>query len=152
MIRRPPRSTLFPYTTLFRSPVAETGEVLRGQLLHLVGGVATLEVAAEGPPLGGLGEDDRGLTLVLHRRLERRVDLAVVVPAAGEVPDLLVAHVLDELAGAGVPAEEVLADEGAVLGLVGLVVAVRRLVHEVDQRAVAVGGQQRVPLDRKSVV
>src|SRR3712207_8537611 len=24
MIRRPPRSTLFPYTTLFRSPVEET--------------------------------------------------------------------------------------------------------------------------------
>src|SRR3712207_8488602 len=28
MIRRPPRSTLFPYTTLFRSPAA-------GQVLHL---------------------------------------------------------------------------------------------------------------------
>src|SRR5436305_7776522 len=25
MIRRPPRSTLFPYTTLFRSHIAETG-------------------------------------------------------------------------------------------------------------------------------
>src|SRR5688572_31576276 len=25
MIRRPPRSTLFPYTTLFRSPPAEVG-------------------------------------------------------------------------------------------------------------------------------
>src|SRR5258708_13239329 len=25
MIRRPPRSTLFPYTTLFRSPVASDG-------------------------------------------------------------------------------------------------------------------------------
>src|SRR5256885_14584253 len=25
MIRRPPRSTLFPYTTLFRSPEADTG-------------------------------------------------------------------------------------------------------------------------------
>src|SRR3712207_8177639 len=25
MIRRPPRSTLFPYTTLFRSPVATAG-------------------------------------------------------------------------------------------------------------------------------
>src|SRR3712207_9359030 len=25
MIRRPPRSTLFPYTTLFRSPASETG-------------------------------------------------------------------------------------------------------------------------------
>src|SRR2546430_12716286 len=27
MIRRPPRSTLFPYTTLFRSPRAGTNEV-----------------------------------------------------------------------------------------------------------------------------
>src|SRR3989442_15191840 len=26
MIRRPPRSTLFPYTTLFRSPAAGSGE------------------------------------------------------------------------------------------------------------------------------
>src|SRR2546430_13175165 len=26
MIRRPPRSTLFPYTTLFRSPLGEVGE------------------------------------------------------------------------------------------------------------------------------
>src|SRR5206468_12887620 len=26
MIRRPPRSTLFPYTTLFRSPVGDLGE------------------------------------------------------------------------------------------------------------------------------
>src|SRR2546426_5993954 len=26
MIRRPPRSTLFPYTTLFRSPLRHTGE------------------------------------------------------------------------------------------------------------------------------
>src|ERR1041384_8531890 len=30
MIRRPPRSTLFPYTTLFRSPLA----VLRGDRRH----------------------------------------------------------------------------------------------------------------------
>src|SRR3712207_7970794 len=28
MIRRPPRSTLFPYTTLFRSAVAEPGAVM----------------------------------------------------------------------------------------------------------------------------
>src|SRR3989441_7222302 len=32
MIRRPPRSTLFPYTTLFRSPVRQLG--VRG---HLIG-------------------------------------------------------------------------------------------------------------------
>src|SRR2546427_7321475 len=29
MIRRPPRSTLFPYTTLFRSPTLEDRTVLR---------------------------------------------------------------------------------------------------------------------------
>src|SRR3712207_8772311 len=33
MIRRPPRSTLFPYTTLFRSRMrGEIGEVERGQV------------------------------------------------------------------------------------------------------------------------
>src|SRR2546426_6109329 len=30
MIRRPPRSTLFPYTTLFRSIVARAGAVVAG--------------------------------------------------------------------------------------------------------------------------
>src|SRR3712207_8572458 len=31
MIRRPPRSTLFPYTTLFRSPLAQCAEGALGQ-------------------------------------------------------------------------------------------------------------------------
>src|SRR5256885_16982672 len=30
MIRRPPRSTLFPYTTLFRSPIEEEAKFLAG--------------------------------------------------------------------------------------------------------------------------
>src|SRR2546430_10978600 len=38
MIRRPPRSTLFPYTTLFRSRGAEPagGGELRGVVLHAI--------------------------------------------------------------------------------------------------------------------
>src|SRR2546430_14673662 len=39
MIRRPPRSTLFPYTTLFRSPSREPPSMLRASR-----GVALLEV------------------------------------------------------------------------------------------------------------
>src|SRR5260370_41145441 len=35
MIRRPPRSTLFPYTTLFRSYVASPGAKIRGWNLVL---------------------------------------------------------------------------------------------------------------------
>src|SRR3712207_7337876 len=34
MIRRPPRSTLFPYTTLFRSGEGDRGLVERGQQDH----------------------------------------------------------------------------------------------------------------------
>src|SRR2546430_9558338 len=61
MIRRPPRSTLFPYTTLFRSHVdvvdAAGVRVRRG---------AQVRVAAPGPHSPGrLGE--------LVRRLQRRV-------------------------------------------------------------------------------
>src|SRR2546421_5590252 len=34
MIRRPPRSTLFPYTTLFRSHNSKTGTYLEDQNFH----------------------------------------------------------------------------------------------------------------------
>src|SRR2546430_13467948 len=34
MIRRPPRSTLFPYTTLFRSIVAEQGDDAKIEWVH----------------------------------------------------------------------------------------------------------------------
>src|SRR3712207_8714072 len=61
MIRRPPRSTLFPYTTLFRSgPVAGRGEL---QLVTLVDeharrveqGVGRLGVVGEVVEHGGIG-------------------------------------------------------------------------------------------------
>src|SRR2546430_8240559 len=32
MIRRPPRSTLFPYTTLFRSPLLKVIEIVRNEV------------------------------------------------------------------------------------------------------------------------
>src|SRR3712207_9580132 len=39
MIRRPPRSTLFPYTTLFRSPDADDASVLDAELVAVPVGV-----------------------------------------------------------------------------------------------------------------
>src|SRR2546430_16936740 len=44
MIRRPPRSTLFPYTTLFRSPrlaVKPPQRLIQGPFEHVVDGAAT---------------------------------------------------------------------------------------------------------------
>src|SRR3712207_8594434 len=63
MIRRPPRSTLFPYTTLFRS---ERGHVLLE------------EVGVEARPADVLDAAglDRELDRALHVRLEREDDVA----------------------------------------------------------------------------
>src|SRR3712207_7321533 len=57
MIRRPPRSTLFPYTTLFRSGQGQVMIVVdlhRGELGHLNDGRP-----AEEPVLGGPETGDR---------------------------------------------------------------------------------------------
>src|SRR5256885_11809282 len=43
MIRRPPRSTLFPYTTLFRSIEPQVGEVLRVTVAMKVGGDGSVD-------------------------------------------------------------------------------------------------------------
>src|SRR3712207_8133318 len=51
MIRRPPRSTLFPYTTLFRSQVAGHEVDRVGQVLPGTGHARHVRLAAE-PPLG----------------------------------------------------------------------------------------------------
>ncbi|SBS70958.1 Arginase/agmatinase/formimionoglutamate hydrolase, arginase family [uncultured Microbacterium sp.] len=126
--------------------VAEVLEVLEGHLLHLVGRVAALEVVTETVALDRLGEDDGGLTLVLDGGVVRRVQLLIVQATAAELaPDVLVRPVLDHVGGALVATEEVVADELAVLGAVGLEVAVRRRVHEVHERAGAVDVEQLVP-------
>src|SRR3712207_7137834 len=65
MIRRPPRSTLFPYTTLFRSPQVHEHQVRVGAARHDV------EPALHQFIGEGLGvRDDAGL-VVLERRVER---------------------------------------------------------------------------------
>src|SRR3712207_8532567 len=55
MIRHPPRSTLFPYTTLFRSPQSPGGGGLVGALAtgRQDGGAADHRLAAAGQPADG---------------------------------------------------------------------------------------------------
>src|SRR3989442_6030968 len=55
MIRRPPRSTLFPYTTLFRSHGADS-QVHGRDGGHLAGGALAVELPGhDDAPPGGLG-------------------------------------------------------------------------------------------------
>src|SRR5258708_20169188 len=53
MIRRPPRSTLFPYTTLFRSRLANDVEVGNLAINHFVASVAET-------PFGGVKDSGYG--------------------------------------------------------------------------------------------
>src|SRR5256885_12363891 len=53
MIRRPPRSTLFPYTTLFRSREREGRQVSRGHGHQLAHPDPELVGAELGDPVGG---------------------------------------------------------------------------------------------------
>src|SRR3989442_88491 len=77
MIRRPPRSTLFPYTTLFRSQLVETAPVV-----GLVLALPSVQLEAEKvPPLfvkptvpvGALAEPGVASVTVAVRSEERRV-------------------------------------------------------------------------------
>src|SRR3712207_7113541 len=54
MIRRPPRSTLFPYTTLFRSPERETEDIQA--VIDHVADIDWVALDAPGDPvLGAIG-------------------------------------------------------------------------------------------------
>src|SRR3712207_8077298 len=73
MIRRPPRSTLFPYTTLFRSQVSTFGGDATGlSTLHVLEGPPVVPVELMLSPPEALTET--GLTL----RLESVADPSVV--------------------------------------------------------------------------
>ena len=126
--------------------VAERLDVLVDELLGLVRGVLALAALAHAEALDGLDEQHRRLALVVGGAMERGVDLLRVVAAAVEAPDVLVAHRRHRLEQRRVLAEEVLADEGAVVGLHRLVVAVDGVHHHLAQEAALVAGEERVPV------
>src|SRR3712207_6977482 len=78
MIRRPPRSTLFPYTTLFRSPRADLPVgVAAGQQLHdlPLAGAEQVQAGVGGRVLGLRGGRRRRGERVEHRSEEHTSEL-----------------------------------------------------------------------------
>ena len=126
--------------------VAEVPDVVIPQLLGLVRRVLALTGLAHAPALDRLHQQDRRTARVLVRAMEGGVDLGRIMAAATQREDVLVAHLGHHLQRARIAAEEVLAHEGAVIGLEGLVVPVQRVQHHLAQRAVLVARQQRVPV------
>src|SRR3989475_11562108 len=92
MIRRPPRSTLFPYTTLFRSPTREWLEAVRAETTR-VGAVLVFDEikTAFRVAIGGAAE-----------RYDVRPDLAVLGKAiANGFPLAVIGGRADLMAGVG---------------------------------------------------
>ena len=87
-----------------------------------------------------------GLPLCSTARLVGVVDLDRIVAAERQLLQLLVGQVLDHLEQPRIGAPEMLADVGARLDGVLLILAVDDLAHPLDEQAVAVLGEQRVPL------
>src|SRR3989454_4947383 len=115
MIRRPPRSTLFPYTTLFRSvgDGAEPRRVRRVQP-HLVGellGVLGPPFAEPGRPEVARDRGERGAALQRDRPLEVVAGDRLVKRERLEIGARLVRRI--------VGAEEIDAGASAVLGRPG---------------------------------
>src|SRR2546425_12282174 len=73
MIRRPPRSTLFPYTTLFRSTEGVRGaggvEQLQERLGHVA--VAVVDVPDH---LGAVTPDDRDVPAIIEGEVDHLVE------------------------------------------------------------------------------
>src|SRR5260370_25649844 len=94
MIRRPPRSTLFPYTTLFRSLSAELQEEFAGPALRLytnddvlgveLAGAMKNVMAIAAGACQGLGLGSNALAALITRGLAEMARLAVALGARPE--------------------------------------------------------------------
>src|SRR5215475_10487050 len=118
MIRRPPRSTLFPYTTLFRSwrPVdpgdqshlgaAVPGRMRRRGSARAAGAEATAAAAADLLADGGVLADEQGLVTAVRRlagparRARQAADRRIPAVAGGRgrllLRDLGLPHLRDQ--------------------------------------------------------
>src|SRR2546422_2002418 len=87
MIRRPPRSTLFPYTTLFRNRNPDAVELARAKSARLLGDLVALLATLKGIP-AGYSKDLQEDKALLFDACDT---LAVVLPAVtGAVASLSV--------------------------------------------------------------
>src|SRR2546430_10779738 len=75
MIRRPPRSTLFPYTTLFRSAFGQDAGSANALADALTPDIQPIDVSQPTGFLNGRKPDDDVITAELHRSEEHTSEL-----------------------------------------------------------------------------
>src|SRR5256886_12332610 len=89
MIRRPPRSTLFPYTTLFRSPLGKADVKRAGTDVTLV---ATQAIVSRALAAAGDLEKDGVSVEVIDPRTLVPLDEATILASVARTGRLVIAH------------------------------------------------------------
>ena len=125
---------------------AEHAEFVFVQLFLLVGDVLALAGLAQPIALDGLGQDDGGRSLMFGGGLVGSVNLDGIVTAEPHTGKLFVGKMLDHLQQAGIAAEQVVAEVGATLDEIFLVLAIRDLAHALDQDSVTIVADEVVPI------
>ncbi|KAG1450992.1 hypothetical protein G6F57_016270 [Rhizopus arrhizus] len=125
--------------------VAERTHRVGAHLLQLVVDVLAFAGFTHAKALDRLGQDHGGPAAGVHCLLVGGVHLLRIVATTRQRPDVVVAHVRDQVQQFGIAAEEVLAHIRAVLRLEGLVVAIHAFHHALAQQAAMVAGQEVVP-------
>ena len=126
--------------------ITEYLDVFVGKLLGLVHVVFALAALAHAKTLDGLDQQHCWLALVINRSVVSGVDLLRVMATPAQVPDVVITELGHHLQGLGITTKEMLAHVSTVVGLEGLVVAIKRVHHDLAQGAVLVARQQRVPV------
>src|SRR5260221_6325061 len=97
MIRRPPRSTLFPYTTLFRSAIALGGRHLGGGrvMRHDDGGGNLQQPGCQGDGLGVVARGKRHRSEEHTSELQSHSDLVCRLLLEKKIDDFRIKTALD---------------------------------------------------------
>ena len=125
---------------------AEHAQLVFVQLFLLVSDVLAFTGLAQSIALDGLGQNDRGRSLVLDRRLVGGVHFDGIVPAQPHAGKLFVGKMLDHLQQARIAAEQVVPEVSAALDEIFLILAVRDLAHALDQDSITIVADEVVPV------
>ena len=125
---------------------AEHAQLFFVELLLLVRDVFAFAGFAQSVALDGLGKNDGGPAFVFHGGFVGCVNLDGIVPAQTHARKLVVGKMLDHLQQARIGAKEVLAEVGAALDEILLVLPVGDFAQTAHQDAIAIVADEVVPV------
>ena len=125
---------------------AKFAQLLFVQFFLLMRDVAAFAGFAQAIAFDGLGQDHRRLAFVFHRGFVGGINFFRIVAAAQQFVDLVVGQMIDHLQQLGIFAKEMFARVAAGLDRIFLIIAIDGFFHALEQQALFIGCEQRIPI------